>query len=80
MSIFESRVICEKTEILHCLWVDNVGLVTDIPGDLVSAAIYPFSTERRVQTAFDFESTIALMPFDRPLTRGTWRVSDWGKK
>ena len=76
--ILEKRHICNKPVLLNCLLEDSWGLVAELPGDLISTAMYPFSSERVYRTAFDFGSTFLIMPMDEPLTRAVWDISDWG--
>ncbi|MDH5544961.1 MAG: hypothetical protein OEZ43_05175 [Gammaproteobacteria bacterium] len=76
--ILDKRDLCQRAIQMQCLFPDSLHLITEIPGDLFATAIYPFSHERIYRTGFDFASTLALMPADEPLTRGIWRIRDWG--
>ena len=78
--ILDKREICDKSQLVDCLFEDSWGLLVQLPGDLVSTALYPFSPQRVYRTAFDFGTTFMLMPFDESLTRNTWEISNWGER
>jgi len=63
--------------LVQCLPRNVINLVTNIPGDILSTAAYPFSRERYRRTALDFALTLASMSADPTLGPPIWNLSDW---
>lgn len=75
--ILDQQSICMESTLVRCLPRNVLNLVTDIPGDILSTAAYPFSRERYQRTVLDFALTFAIMPADPKLGPYIWDLSDW---